>query len=146
MPFYLELVSSGSDVQFPFLGSLFSADWGFLLRRQASDPLHRDEATAVGLPPEHCTPERSVVQVHAIFGVSLVAMQNREISSSAWVSASSFFLGALLFHSVARQSTERQLQPAATKMILWTSNGCQCNFLFFRRSLGMRGLDVKVMY
>ena len=71
MPFYLELVSSGSGVQFPFLGSLFSADWGFLLRRQASDPLHRDEATAVGLPPERCTPERSVVQVHAIFGVSL---------------------------------------------------------------------------
>ena len=144
--FYLELVSSGSDVQFPFLGSLFSADWGFLLRRQASNPLHRDEATAVGLPPEHCTPERSVVQVHAMFGVSLMAIQNFEVSSSAWVSALSFFLGAFLFHSVARQSTQqRRLQPA-TKMILWTSNGCQCNFLFFRRSLGMRGLDVKVMY
>jgi hypothetical protein len=62
------------------------------------------------------------------------------------VSALSFFLGAFLFHSVARQSTEqRRLQPA-TKMILWTSNGCQCNFLFFQRSLGMRGLVVKVMY
>ena len=30
--FYLELVSSGSGVQIPFLGSLFSVDWGFLLR------------------------------------------------------------------------------------------------------------------
>ena len=38
--FYLELVSSGSGVQIPFLGSLFSVNWGFLLRRQASDPLH----------------------------------------------------------------------------------------------------------
>ena len=117
------------------------------MRPQASDPFTRDdEATAVGRPPERCTPEHLVVQVHAIFGVSLVAIQNREVSSSAWVSALSFFLGSFLFHSVARQSTEqRRLQPA-TKMILWTSNGCQCNFLFFQRSLGMRGLVVKVMY
>ena len=85
--FYLELVSSGSGVQFPFLGSLFFANWGFLLRRQASDPLRRDEATAVG-----SSPERSTFQVHAIFGVSLVAIQNREVSSSAWVSAAESIL------------------------------------------------------
>ena len=76
-----------------------------------------------------------------------MVIQNFEVSSSAWVSILSFFLGAFLFHSVEGQSSEqRRLQPAATKMMLWTSTGCQCNFLFFRRSLGMRGLDVKVMY
>jgi hypothetical protein len=92
-------------------------------------------------------PERSVVQVHAIFGVSLMAIQNLEVSSSAWVSALSFFLGVFLFHSVARQSTEqRRLQPAAMKNTLWTSNGCQCSFLFCQGSLGTRGLDVKVLY
>jgi hypothetical protein len=64
----------------PFLGSLFSVDWGLLLRRQVSDPLRRDEATTIGHPPE-----RSVVQVHAIFGVSLMAIQNLEVSSSACV-------------------------------------------------------------
>ena len=138
---YLDLVCSGSRVQIPFLGSLFSVDWDLLLRRQASDPFRRVEATAVGSSPEHST-----FQVHAIFGVSLVAIQNREVSSSAWVSASSFFLGALLFHSVARQSAkQRRFQPAATKTILWTSIECQCNFRFFR-SLGFRGLDVKNLY
>ena len=71
----------------PFLGSLFSVDWDLLLRRQASDPLRRVEATAVGSSPEHST-----FQVHAIFGVSLVAMQNREVSSSAWVSAAESIL------------------------------------------------------
>ena len=139
---YLDLVCSGSRVQIPFLGSLFSVDWDLMLRRHASDPLRRDEATAVGN-----SPERSTFQVHAIFGVSLVAMQNREVSSSAWVSASSFFLGAFLFHSVARQSAEqRRFQPAATKRILWTFIECQCNFRFFQRSLGLSGLDVKVLY
>ena len=119
-----------------------SKDGARCLRRQASDPLRRDEATAVG-----SSPERSTFQVHAIFGVSLVAIQNREVSSSAWVSASSFFLGAFLFHSVARQSAEqRRFQPAATQRILWTFIECQCNFRFVQRSLGLRGLDVKVLY
>jgi hypothetical protein len=44
---YFELVSSGSGVQIPFLGSLFSVDWGLLLRRQASDPLRRNEASSL---------------------------------------------------------------------------------------------------
>jgi hypothetical protein len=88
-----------------------------------------------------------VVQVHTIFGVSLMAIQNLEVSSSAWVSALSFFLGVFLFHIVARHSTEqRRLQPAAMKNTLWASDGCQCNFLFCQGSLGTRGLDVKVLY
>jgi len=63
------------------------------------------------------------------------------------VSASSFFLGALLFHSVVRQSArQRRFQPAATKTIMWTSIECQCNLRFFQRSLGLRGLDVKILY
>ena len=57
---YLDLVCSGSRVQIPFLGSLFSVDWDLLLRRQASDPLLRVEATAVGSSPVHST-----FQVHA---------------------------------------------------------------------------------
>lgn len=44
---YLELVYLGSGVQIPVLGSLFSIDWGLLSRRQASDPLRRDETTTV---------------------------------------------------------------------------------------------------
>jgi hypothetical protein len=47
---------------------------------------------------------------------------------------------------VARRSTEqRRLQPAMRKMTMGTSQGCQCNFLFFQGYLGMRGLDVKVL-
>jgi hypothetical protein len=39
-----------------------------------------------------------VVQVHAIFGVSLMTIQNLEVSLSAWVLASSFFLGVFSLH------------------------------------------------
>jgi hypothetical protein len=41
-----------------------------------------------------------------MFGVSLMAIQNFEVSSSAWVSALSFFFGAFLFHSGKAEQRE----------------------------------------
>jgi hypothetical protein len=105
---YLELTASGSGLQIPFLGSFFAVEWGLLLRREASDPLLRDEVMAVSRPPE-----RSAIEVHGMPGVSLMAIQNLEVPLSAWVSASCFFLGVLLLHLVARRSTkQRRLQLA----------------------------------
>jgi hypothetical protein len=90
---YLELAASGSDLQIPFLRSFFAVEWGLLLRREALDPLLRDEVTTVSRPPEH-----SAFEVHVVPGVSLMAIQNLEVPSSAWVSASFLFL--VFFSSV----------------------------------------------
>jgi hypothetical protein len=111
---------------FPFVGSWF-VDWSWAARKKASDPNLIGEVTAIS----RRLAVRSTIQAHVkMLDVQLKAFQKSGVSSSVWVSASSFFLGMLLC-CWWRSSKQCPTRSPITNTTVCTSIGNHCNFLFF---------------
>jgi hypothetical protein len=113
----------GWYTSFPFMGSSLFNDWYPSLRPQATDFSLHD-----GLMANGCLPVRSSIKVHDLSRLlPLMALLNLVDASFMPESASSFFF------SRRWGTAEQRLQWVMTEKKGMTSQGLQCNFIFFWR-------------